>query len=220
MSLRRVHARNGVAYVAGKADAQEFLGTSGALQALDRGRPGLRTPRSQTSRQYCSSTAHSSKSNSKCSGTWPSRLTTCISPQHEEFQLRTLWSLSKAFTSAFKQREPTRRFGPRPSSPGSRRLRENRLVSAWPGRGPPGALREFERAGENTGTFIEARHRRLGRAGRARPARERAFARAGFRLTKETICGLIVHWRTSGPSCISRALTANIGSYPASARSS
>ena len=24
---------------------------------------------------------------------------------------------------------------------------------------------------------------------------------------------LIVHWRTSGPSCISRALTANIGSY-------
>jgi hypothetical protein len=28
------------------------------------------------------------------------------------------------------------------------------------------------------------------------------------------ICGLIVHWRTSGPSCISRALTANIGSYP------
>src|ERR1039458_5707420 len=91
-----------------------------------------------------------------------SRLTTCISPQHEEFQLRTLWSLSKAFTSAFKQREPTRRFGPPPSSPGSRRLRENRLVSAWPGRGPPGALREFERAGENTGTFIEARHRRLG----------------------------------------------------------
>ena len=40
----------------------------------------------------------------------------------------------------------SRRFGPRPSSPGSWRLRENRPVSAWPDRGPPGALREFERA--------------------------------------------------------------------------
>ena len=153
--------------------------------------------------------------------TWPSRLTTCISR-------RSMRSPSRGHSGACpmpsRQRlnswSRSRRFGPRPSSPGSRRLRENRLVSAWPGRGPPGALREFERAGENTGTFIEARHRRLGRAGRARPARERAFARAGFRLTKETICGLIVHWRTSGPSCISRALTANIGSYPASARSS
>ena len=29
-----------------------------------------------------------------------------FSPQHEEFQPRTLWSLSNAFTSAFKQLEP------------------------------------------------------------------------------------------------------------------
>ena len=29
-----------------------------------------------------------------------------FSPQHEEFQPRTLWSLSNAFTSAFKELEP------------------------------------------------------------------------------------------------------------------
>jgi hypothetical protein len=31
-------------------------------------------------------------------------------PQHEEFQPRTLWSLSNAFTSAFKQLEPIPQF--------------------------------------------------------------------------------------------------------------
>src|SRR6185295_6994344 len=33
-----------------------------------------------------------------------------FSPQHEEFQSRTLWSLSNAFTSAFKQLEPIPQF--------------------------------------------------------------------------------------------------------------
>jgi len=31
-------------------------------------------------------------------------------PQHEEFQSRTMWSLSNAFTSAFKQLEPIPQF--------------------------------------------------------------------------------------------------------------
>ena len=31
-------------------------------------------------------------------------------PRHEEFQSRTLWSLSNAFTSAFKQLEPIPQF--------------------------------------------------------------------------------------------------------------
>jgi hypothetical protein len=33
-----------------------------------------------------------------------------FSPQHEEFQPRTLWSLSNAFTSAFKELEPIPQF--------------------------------------------------------------------------------------------------------------
>ena len=33
-----------------------------------------------------------------------------FSPEHEEFQPRTLWSLSNAFTSAFKQLEPIPQF--------------------------------------------------------------------------------------------------------------
>ena len=33
-----------------------------------------------------------------------------FTPQHEEFQSRTLWSLSNAFTSAFKQLEPIPQF--------------------------------------------------------------------------------------------------------------
>src|SRR5580700_8496450 len=33
-----------------------------------------------------------------------------FNPQHEEFQSRTLWSLSNAFTSAFKQLEPIPQF--------------------------------------------------------------------------------------------------------------
>jgi hypothetical protein len=33
-----------------------------------------------------------------------------FSPQHDEFQSRTLWSLSNAFTSAFKQLEPIPQF--------------------------------------------------------------------------------------------------------------
>jgi hypothetical protein len=33
-----------------------------------------------------------------------------FSPQHEEFQSRTLWSLSNAFTSAFKQLDPIPQF--------------------------------------------------------------------------------------------------------------
>jgi hypothetical protein len=38
-----------------------------------------------------------------------------FSPQHEEFQSRTLWSLSNAFTSAFKELEPIPQFRARPS---------------------------------------------------------------------------------------------------------
>ena len=33
-----------------------------------------------------------------------------FSPEHEEFQPRTLWSLSNAFTSAFKQLKPVTQF--------------------------------------------------------------------------------------------------------------
>jgi hypothetical protein len=33
-----------------------------------------------------------------------------FNPQHEEFQSRTLWSLSNAFTSAFKQLDPIPQF--------------------------------------------------------------------------------------------------------------
>jgi len=33
-----------------------------------------------------------------------------FSPQYEEFQSRTLWSLSNAFTSAFKQLDPIPQF--------------------------------------------------------------------------------------------------------------
>ena len=33
-----------------------------------------------------------------------------FSPQHEEFHPRTMWSLSNAFTSAFKQLEPIPQF--------------------------------------------------------------------------------------------------------------
>src|SRR5262249_61459243 len=33
-----------------------------------------------------------------------------FSPQHEEFQSRSLWSLSNAFTSAFKQLDPIPQF--------------------------------------------------------------------------------------------------------------
>jgi len=33
-----------------------------------------------------------------------------FNPQHEEFQPRTMWSLSNAFTSAFKELEPIPQF--------------------------------------------------------------------------------------------------------------
>lgn len=33
-----------------------------------------------------------------------------FNPQHEEFQPRTLWSLSNAFTGAFKELEPVPAF--------------------------------------------------------------------------------------------------------------
>jgi hypothetical protein len=35
---------------------------------------------------------------------------TRLESQHEEFQARTLWSLSNAFTSAFKELEPNPQF--------------------------------------------------------------------------------------------------------------
>jgi hypothetical protein len=31
-------------------------------------------------------------------------------PQHQEFEFRTMWSLSKAFTSAFKELDPIPQF--------------------------------------------------------------------------------------------------------------
>jgi hypothetical protein len=40
-------------------------------------------------------------------------------PQYEEFQPRTLWSLSNAFTSAFKDLDPIPSSGPRPNSAAS-----------------------------------------------------------------------------------------------------
>ena len=33
-----------------------------------------------------------------------------FNPQHEEFNSRTMWSLSNAFTSAFKERDPIPQF--------------------------------------------------------------------------------------------------------------
>ena len=33
-----------------------------------------------------------------------------FNPQHEEFNSRTMWSLSNAFTSAFKELEPIPRY--------------------------------------------------------------------------------------------------------------
>jgi hypothetical protein len=33
-----------------------------------------------------------------------------FNPQHEEFQPRTMWSLSNAFTSAFKELDPIPQF--------------------------------------------------------------------------------------------------------------
>ena len=33
-----------------------------------------------------------------------------FNPQHEEFQARTMWSLSNAFTSAFKELDPIPQF--------------------------------------------------------------------------------------------------------------
>lgn len=55
-----------------------------------------------------------------------------FNPQHEEFQPRTLWSLSNAFTSAFKELEPIPQFGLRPSSPGSRRVQPRNLIAINP----------------------------------------------------------------------------------------
>jgi hypothetical protein len=46
----------------------------------------------------------------KCPSTWRGQSTTCTSPEHEEFQPPTLWSLSNALTSAFKQLEPIPQF--------------------------------------------------------------------------------------------------------------
>jgi hypothetical protein len=39
-------------------------------------------------------------------------------PKYEEFRARTIWSLSNAFTSAFKELEPIPQFKARPSSEG------------------------------------------------------------------------------------------------------
>ena len=36
-----------------------------------------------------------------------------FTPQHHEFESRTMWSLSNAFTSAFKELDPIHSFGPR-----------------------------------------------------------------------------------------------------------
>ena len=35
---------------------------------------------------------------------------TALNPQHEEFEPRTMWSLSNAFTSAFKELDPIPQF--------------------------------------------------------------------------------------------------------------
>jgi hypothetical protein len=43
-------------------------------------------------------------------------------PKYEEFRSRTIWSLSNAFTSAFKELDPIPRLRPRPSSVNSWKL--------------------------------------------------------------------------------------------------
>jgi hypothetical protein len=42
--------------------------------------------------------------------TWMRSISPHFNPQHEEFQPRTMWSLSNAFTSAFKELEPIPQF--------------------------------------------------------------------------------------------------------------
>jgi hypothetical protein len=54
---------------------------------------------------------HSSRASWKLPNTWPVLFTICIlEPKYEEFRSRTIWSLSNAFTSAFKELNPVSQF--------------------------------------------------------------------------------------------------------------
>ena len=58
-----------------------------------------------------SSMRRSSKANSKHRNTWRARVHDLFfEPKYEEFRPRTIWSLSNAFTSAFKELEPIPQF--------------------------------------------------------------------------------------------------------------
>jgi hypothetical protein len=57
-----------------------------------------------------SSTRRLSKANSKLQGIARNVHDLYFEPQYEEFRPRTVWSLSNAFTSAFKELEPIPQF--------------------------------------------------------------------------------------------------------------
>src|SRR6202051_2848055 len=61
------------------------------------------------SRRRLSSTRRSSRANSKLRNTSPVH-DLYFEPTYEEFKLRTIWSLSNAFTSAFKELHPIPQF--------------------------------------------------------------------------------------------------------------
>ena len=65
------------------------------------------TRNSPTLRPVSSSIRPSSKASSRCRGTWRGRCTSCTSTRNtRNSQPRTMWSLSNAFTSAFKELDP------------------------------------------------------------------------------------------------------------------
>ena len=79
-----------------------------------------------------------------------------FNPQHEEFQPRTLWSLSNAFTSAFKELEPIPQFRATAKLAGF--LEHSMKLARFPlGRivATPGALGALEQAGESPGTLLK-----------------------------------------------------------------
>ena len=80
-----------------------------------------------------------------------------FTPQHEEFQPRTLWSLSNAFTSAFKELEPIPQFKATAKLAGFlERVDEDmpgfRWAKSWPRRG---RLKLWTEAGESPATFLK-----------------------------------------------------------------
>jgi hypothetical protein len=58
-------------------------------------------------------------------------------PKYEEFRPRTIWSLSKAFTSAFKELEPSRNSRQQPSWESSWKPGSHSRSSRWGGLSRP-----------------------------------------------------------------------------------